>query len=108
MSERNRHSRLGRAMLAAALVLLAAPAAVYAQSFIKCPPEGQPLLKIPQITRDEATKRLEAVLEVSDQDRVVWFPATSATTCATQHLRYFEGFSPVHPDEKWPVTNGVA
>ena len=107
---RSRHSAIRRLLFASAatFALLLQPIAAHAQSFIKCPPLGQPLLKVPEITRDDATKRLQAVMEVSDQDRVVWFTTLGADVCAAQHMRFFEGYSPVHPNEKWPVSNGLA
>ena len=39
---------------------------------------------------------------------MVWFPRLGADVCAAQHLRFFEGYSPVHPSETWPVSNGLA
>jgi FtsP/CotA-like multicopper oxidase with cupredoxin domain len=102
-------------------VVVAACAAAFpltagAQDFVKCPQVGEKLLKVPEITRDAATNKLQAVLRVSDQDRLLWF--TNPTTvvggpvltpyCAPQHLRFFEGYSPIHADEKWPSSGNPA
>jgi FtsP/CotA-like multicopper oxidase with cupredoxin domain len=109
MSEHEKSRRGVLSVLALAAIAVLAPIAASAQSFIKCPVDGQELLKVPEITRDAATNKLQAVLKVSDQDRKVWFPALGPPdVCAVQHLRYFEGYSPVHPDETWPVVNGVS
>jgi FtsP/CotA-like multicopper oxidase with cupredoxin domain len=109
MSKRDQSRRGIVSVLAlAAVAVLLTPIAANAQSFVKCPPLGQELLKVPEITRDDATKKLQAVMKVSDQDRMVWFPRLGADVCAAQHLRFFEGYSPVHPNETWPVVNGLA
>jgi hypothetical protein len=108
MSEHDKSRRGIVSALALGAVVLLTPLAATAQSFIKCPPLGQPLLKVPEITRDPATNTLKAVVQVSDQDRIVWFTTLGADVCAAQHLRFFEGYSPVHPNEKWPVTTGNA
>jgi FtsP/CotA-like multicopper oxidase with cupredoxin domain len=82
-------------ILAAAIAVLIAPIAANAQSFIPCPPLGQPLLKIKEIARNSSTKKLEGVMEVTDQDRIVWFPGVNGSPeyCAAQHLRYFDGYA---------------
>jgi FtsP/CotA-like multicopper oxidase with cupredoxin domain len=96
---------------AAAVALLIHPAHAQAQSFVKCPPYGDTLLRVPELTRDPATKTLKAVMKVSDQQRMVWFPAADSggsIFCAAQHLRYFQGYSLTNPNENWPVSNGLA
>ncbi|MEA2336525.1 MAG: hypothetical protein QOE82_532, partial [Thermoanaerobaculia bacterium] len=114
MSERDIKSRGRITHLVFALVAVAIiglPIAASAQEFIKCPTQGRELLKVPELTRDDTTRKLTAVLKVSDQDRVVWFPRLGPPdVCAAQHLRFFEGYnlSPAHPDEKWPVVTGTA
>ncbi|HUP63145.1 MAG TPA: multicopper oxidase domain-containing protein [Thermoanaerobaculia bacterium] len=105
-------------LVAAAAVMLLAPLTAGAQQgFIKCPPLGQPLLEVPEITRDAATKTLPAVMKVTDQDRIVWFNGPNDANgkpgpafCAEQHMRFFQGYSPVpgHENEKWPATSGPA
>jgi FtsP/CotA-like multicopper oxidase with cupredoxin domain len=84
----------GFVLAAAAIAILIAPIAANAQSFIKCPPFGQPLLKIKEIDRNATTKKLDGVMEVTDQDRIVWFPSINGSPeyCAAQHLRYFDGY----------------
>jgi FtsP/CotA-like multicopper oxidase with cupredoxin domain len=92
----------------------ASPAA--AQGFVACPPTGQPLLDVPEITRDAASRTLPAVITIGDQLRRIWLPQSkdedgvSGNThyCATQRIRYFRGYSPVHPNERWPTTEGLA
>jgi FtsP/CotA-like multicopper oxidase with cupredoxin domain len=72
---------------------------------VKCPALEQPMLKVPELTRDPSTNSLQAVLTVSDQERVIWFNTATPIFCASQHLRYFSGYSVVHPEERWPATN---
>jgi len=81
-------------LAAAAIAILIAPLASNAQSFVKCPPFGEPLLKIKEIDRNKTDKKLDGVMEVKDQDRIVWFPSINGSPeyCATQHLRYFDGY----------------
>jgi FtsP/CotA-like multicopper oxidase with cupredoxin domain len=89
-----RGSIRGLFLVAAAIAILIVPIAADAQQFIKCPPFGQPLLKIKEIGRNATAKKLEGVMEVTDEDRVVWFPGagTNPEYCAVQHLRYFDGY----------------
>lgn len=81
-------------LTAAAIAILIAPLAANAQSFVKCPPFGEPLLKIKEIDRNKTDKKLDGVMEVKDQDRIVWFPSINGSPeyCAVQHLRYFDGY----------------
>lgn len=87
-----------------------------AQGFVACPPTGQPLLDIPEITRDATSRTLPAVITISDQMRRVWLPQSKDENgvvgeshyCATQRIRYLRGHSPVHPDERWPTTGDQA
>src|ERR1043165_8222849 len=79
-------------LAAAAMAILIAPLAAKAQSFLKCPPFGEPLLKIKELDRNKTDKKLDGVREVKDQDRIVWFPSINGSPeyCAVQHLRYFD------------------
>src|SRR5947209_19488126 len=82
-----------------------------ADDYVKCPALEQPMLKVPELTRDPATKTLQAVMTVSDEERLVAFNSTASTStiyCASQHLRFFSGYSLVHKNETWPVSNGLA
>lgn len=93
-------------LLASAIALPA-----LADGYVPCPALQQPMLKVPELTRDPATKTLQAVLTVTDQERLVAFNSTATPStiyCASQHLRYFTGYSMVHKDEVWPVSNGLA
>jgi len=109
MSEHDKSRRGVFSVLMLAAMAVLAPIAANAQQFVKCPTEGRELLKVPEITRDDATNKLQAVLKVSDQERAVWFPRLGPPdVCASQHLRFFEGYSLVHPNETWPVSNGLA
>lgn len=100
----------GSVLAVSAVAFFLMPLAAYAQSFIKCPEHGQPLLKIPELTRNKEKNKLEAVMEVSDQDRIVWFPGVNGSPeyCTAQHMRFFEGYSMTHKDEKWPETKAPA
>jgi FtsP/CotA-like multicopper oxidase with cupredoxin domain len=96
----------GLAFASAAIALLLMPVAAFAQKFIKCPEHGQPLLKIKELTRNESNKKLEGVMEVTDEDRIVWFPGVNGSPeyCTEQHLRYFDAYNtgqtpPVSPKE---------
>ena len=79
-----------------------------ADDYVKCPALEQPMLKVPEITRDASSSSLQAVLTVSDQERVIWFNTATPNFCASQRLRFFTGYSPVHPNERWPSSTGAA
>lgn len=103
----------GRCRLLLASLLFASAAALpaVADDYMPCPALEQPMLKVPEITRDASTNTLQAVLTVTDQERVVAFNTTAQNPkiyCASQRLRFFTGYSPVHPSERWPVSTGPA
>ena len=103
----------GRCRLLLASLLFASAVALpaMADGYMPCPALEQPMLKVPEITRDASTNTLQAVLTVTDQERVVAFNTTAANPsiyCASQRLRFFTGYSPVHPSERWPVSTGPA
>jgi FtsP/CotA-like multicopper oxidase with cupredoxin domain len=100
-----------RPLFASLLFASAMALPLVADDYVKCPALEQPMLKVPEITRDAATKTLQAVMTVSDQERLVAFNTTAnppSIYCASQHLRFFSGYSPVHKNETWPVPNGLA
>lgn len=100
-----------RPLFASLLFASALALPLAADDYVKCPALEQPMLKVPEITRDPATKTLQAVMTVSEQERVVAFNSTAKNStiyCASQHLRFFSGYSPVHKNETWPVSNGLA
>ena len=97
-----------RPLFASLLFASAIALPLIADDYTKCPALEQPMLKVPEITRDPSTNTLQAVLTVSDQERLIWFNTATPVFCASQHLRYFTGYSPVHPKERWPVSTSPA
>jgi FtsP/CotA-like multicopper oxidase with cupredoxin domain len=86
--------------------MLLAPAAVaQPQGFIPCAPFGkQPLIKIPEITRDPGTNRLKGVVITADEQRNLWFKNGANFFCAAQYMRYYKGYRLGHPED-WNVKN---
>ncbi|HEX5715862.1 MAG TPA: multicopper oxidase domain-containing protein [Thermoanaerobaculia bacterium] len=87
---------------------VAAVVAVLALTFLLPPAQaqtapicaGQPLPTVGQITSNE--NKLQAVIKVVNGERTV--PGSTSP----QMLRYFEGYNPADPSQKWPVTPGAA
>src|SRR6185295_2646274 len=75
-----------------------------------CPP-GQPLQPIMEITSSSATKTLQAVLKVLDEQRTYLAPPDNgaAGICVpnTGQMRYISGYDPATPSRVWPTTKGV-
>src|SRR6185312_855229 len=75
-----------------------------------CPP-GQPLQPIMEIRSSSATKTLQAVLKVLDEQRTYLAPPANgaAGICVpnTGQMRYISGYDPATPSRVWPTTKGV-
>lgn len=74
-----------------------------------CLDAGQPLVRIEEITRTNATGTLQAVLKVLNEEKR--YCAASAQGAApvynTGQMRFFSGYNPANPSQKWPRTSGV-
>ena len=79
------------------------PLAAKAWAQAPCPP-GQPLQTILEIKSSSATKTLQAVLKVLDENRTYLAPG-----CVTNsgQMRYISGYDPAYPRNVWPTTKGV-
>lgn len=68
-----------------------------------CPP-GQSLQTIMEIKSSSATKTLQAVLKILDENRTYLAPG-----CITNsgQMRYIAGYDPTNPRAFWPTTKGV-
>lgn len=74
-----------------------------------CPP-GQPLQSIMEIKSSSATKTLQAVLKILDENRTYLAPPISgAAGCVPNsgQMRYIAGYDPTNPRMVWPTTKGV-
>jgi FtsP/CotA-like multicopper oxidase with cupredoxin domain len=76
------------------------------QGVIPCPP-GQPLLTITELTRSNATKTLQVVLKVLDEDKSYLAPPNDGTAgkCfpSTGRMRYISGYDQTKPGIVWPT-----
>ena len=84
----------------------AAPAPAQNPVIVTCPSTGQDLLNIPEIKHDKGT--LRAVVRLTDGMRTLWgsqgVPSAGSQTdtrCASQDVRYFDGYNPADP-KPWP------
>jgi FtsP/CotA-like multicopper oxidase with cupredoxin domain len=68
-----------------------------------CPP-GQPLQTIMEIKSSSATKTLQAVLKVLDENRTYLAPGCVSNS---GQMRYISGYDPAYPRNVWPTTRGV-
>lgn len=102
------HRLLARIPLPVALVLgllsLMPSLPVRAQSeFVPCPAEGRPLVDVPEIKRDAASRILKGVVTLADEPRVLYFKNTDGSIfCAKQDMRYIKGHSADDPNRVWP------
>jgi len=67
-------------------------------------PAGPAFTPIGQITSEDGT--LQAVMKVVNGKRNV--PTKAGSPPTQSMLRYFDGYNPVHPDQKWPGDNSAA
>ena len=68
-----------------------------------CPPPGPALVPIGEISSQN--KKLEAVITVTNGLRNVPTPKSTTPTTPTM-LRFFDGYNPANPNQKWPLTPG--
>lgn len=66
---------------------------------VNCPSTGQDLISIPEIKGSNG--RLRAVVRLTDGLRTMW-GSVGDKRCATQYVRYFDGYDPAHP-QPWPA-----
>src|SRR5215813_10082512 len=78
-----------------------------AQGVITCPP-GQPLQTIMEIKSNSATKVLQAVLTILDEQKTYLAPAMNGKCIPnTGRMRYISGHDEATPNQVWPTTHGV-
>jgi FtsP/CotA-like multicopper oxidase with cupredoxin domain len=68
-----------------------------------CPP-GQSLQTIMEIKSSSATKTLQAVLKILDENRTYLAPGCVPNS---GQMRYISGYDPANPRNVWPTTKGV-
>jgi FtsP/CotA-like multicopper oxidase with cupredoxin domain len=114
-SEVTRRDFLQRAMAVAsglALYSMLPPFArkTWAQQPVPCP-AGQPLQSIMEITSSGATRVLQAVIKILDEEKTFWAPPLdgAAGMCAanTGQMRYIAGYDATNPSKVWPTAKGV-
>jgi len=82
------------------------PAPAQNPVIVACPPPGQDLINMPVIRSQNGV--LRAGIKLTDGLRTMWGSVavaqgtTTDTRCASQYMRFFEGYDPAHP-QPWPV-----
>ncbi len=65
-----------------------------------CPPAGSAFIPVGEITSQ--SKKLQAVIKVASGNRNI--PNKPGAQPTQSMLRYFDGYNPANPNQKWPVT----
>ena len=69
-----------------------------------CPPAGAPFIPVGEITSQGG--KLQAVMKVVSGNRDV--PTKTGAPMTSTMLRYFSGYNPANPNQKWPITQTAA
>jgi FtsP/CotA-like multicopper oxidase with cupredoxin domain len=69
-----------------------------------CPPAGPAFIPVGEITSQGG--KLQAIMKVVSGNRDV--PTRTGAIPTKTMLRYFDGYNPANPGQKWPVTQSVA
>lgn len=85
-------------VLAMLIGIMPRQAQAQSQQPVACPPQQQDVIMVPEIRSENG--KLRATIKLVDGTRTMW-GYTNDNRCATQNLRFFEGFNPAHP-QPWP------
>jgi len=75
-----------------------------------CASAGQTFIPITEITSSTSTKTLQAVLKVLNEKKSYWAASLQSgqgPVCNSGQMRFFSGYNPTNPAQKWPTTSGV-